>query len=234
MDINNVEQTLTSVNDFDLKKTKAQDIMINNERKDYYMSFVGVIKCKDGILAFGDKRSSLNEKLDIERGSVQKVFYNDKYVVCTFGNNTLMFNNIESILSELIEKEKLNYNDFIKKFIYALKMNNDKREFNLIIHQFDNDKIEHITFNNFKIENIKISYNVLWCINLITPIIESYIKNKNINFKYMSYEEIIALFKENIVPICKTIDDTKLYIGVSPEFDFIYKEKDKKPIKLSI
>lgn len=79
------------------------------------MSFVGIIKCKDGVLAFGDKRSPLNEELDVKRGNIQKIF-----------------------------------------------------------------------------------------------------------------------FKENVIPICKTIDNTKLYIGISPEFDFVYKEKDKKPIKLSI
>lgn len=67
----------------------------NNERE-YYMSFVGIIKCQDGLVAFGDSKSTSNRndpfggiRKDPNKDRVQKVFSNDDFLLCTFGVNTI-------------------------------------------------------------------------------------------------------------------------------------------------
>lgn len=71
------------------------------------MSFVGMRICKDGIVAWGDSKGTIQDKfgnmyLDENRGYIRKVFKNskDKYLIATFGNNSLpseIFNKIEHI-----------------------------------------------------------------------------------------------------------------------------------------
>ncbi|MBS7007439.1 hypothetical protein [Anaerostipes sp.] len=56
------------------------------------MSFVGMILCEDGIVAFGDSKSSKDGKLgtlryDKERGDVKKVLMESDYIFTTFGDN---------------------------------------------------------------------------------------------------------------------------------------------------
>lgn len=60
------------------------------------MSFVGMRICKDGIVAWGDSKGTIQDEfgnmyLDKNREDIRKVFKNkkEKYLIATFGNNTL-------------------------------------------------------------------------------------------------------------------------------------------------
>lgn len=60
------------------------------------MSFVGIRICKDGFVAWGDSKGTIQDKfgnmyLDKDRGDIRKVFKNKKgkYLIATFGNNAL-------------------------------------------------------------------------------------------------------------------------------------------------
>ena len=59
------------------------------------MSFVGMILCEDGIVAFGDSKSSKDAKLgnlryDEERGYVKKILMDSDYILTAFGDNQFL------------------------------------------------------------------------------------------------------------------------------------------------
>lgn len=94
------------------------------------MSFVGMRVCSDGIVAWGDSKSSRedvfgNAYFDKKRGIIQKVFKNEKgkYLISTFGANTIEAetkNNeiyMEDWLRENVEKHESVY-QLIEDFTY--------------------------------------------------------------------------------------------------------------------
>lgn len=71
-----------------------------NMRKDLNnMSFVGLAICKNGIIGFGDSKSSRFDELgnlveDIRKIPVQKVFKTNNYILAICGNNQLSINGV--------------------------------------------------------------------------------------------------------------------------------------------
>lgn len=179
------------------------------ERNKNDMSFVGLLKCKEGIVAFGDSKSSLNDgngTLYEEQGRItRKVFKNDKFIFVTFGSNKYIINNKEDNLENLLDRELLNgtsdaksyfenlYNKLgetfktwpkeIYRFIYGEKENNEYFLYSIIINN------EGIIY-----EDILKTTN---CIHNTTPMCPSSIK---IN-QYVA----INLLKDNARTLVETV-----------------------------
>ena len=106
------------------------------------MSFVGIQNTSFGLIAFGDSKASkrynngyLEE--DVERGKIQKVFKNNKFIVAIHGNNELFSinnkQNIEDYFSQYLSPD-ISYNDFFNLLFMRLSL--DKTEYNDGIYHF--------------------------------------------------------------------------------------------------
>ena len=120
----------TNINRLDASQQipESFDISISQVHTDFKqegasMSFVGICKCKDGLVAFGDSKSSKQDLLGgfFEDGVADrvKVFKGKSFLVTTYGLNQIMVlprhpENLESVIGHMIEcSEK--YGDFLFK-----------------------------------------------------------------------------------------------------------------------
>lgn len=99
----------------------------NSIRKDMNkVSFVGLHNTREGIIAFADSKASREYKgkfrEDTERGIIQKVFKNDKFIFVYHGNNEL-FKERMKIEDYIINNlGSLSYYDFFKSLLIRLKI----------------------------------------------------------------------------------------------------------------
>lgn len=101
--------------------------MSTTVRKDMdKVSFVGMHNTREGIIAFADSKASREYKgefiEDTERGRIQKVFKNDKFIFVYHGNNELFKERMkieDYIISNL---GSFNYFDFFNSLLIRLKM----------------------------------------------------------------------------------------------------------------
>ncbi|MFR1888344.1 MAG: hypothetical protein ACLSX0_01070 [Anaerostipes caccae] len=108
------------------------------------MSFVGMILCEDGIVAFGDSKSSKDVKLgllrhDEERGDVKKVLMESAYILTTFGDNQFLDEyerkiNLEDWLKSEM-KRTMDYRHLVFRLQEVLSFNhqNDCKNYHFLI-----------------------------------------------------------------------------------------------------
>ena len=74
----------------------SEKLMVNNqERENEPMSFTGVVVCLDGVLAFGDSRSTLKDEFGTskkENDTTRKVFRKNDFIMTASGRNTIYVN----------------------------------------------------------------------------------------------------------------------------------------------
>lgn len=133
------------------------------KRKDEkMMSFVGIMKSHFGLVAFGDSKSSCfdvaGHPYEDKNREVKKVFKSNDFLLVSYGTNTVVRDNKEMYLEDLITslfEDSKNFECFIKElnrelvqsyyygkeyhFIYGLKNDN-----NYIINTIDMKKDETI------------------------------------------------------------------------------------------
>lgn len=131
------------------------------------MSFVGMAICDDGIVAFGDSKSSHIDVLgnyceDSTRGNIKKVFLSKGYVLTTCHANTFFNQNnalvkIEDYITETI-KEFDSYYDFMENLLCQLSANQEN-QYNLYKFMIGGkDKIGYF-IQYIDIESFKHLYN---------------------------------------------------------------------------
>ena len=158
---------------------KTQNDIINARNEADNMSFVGIIKCKEGFYAFADERSTRYGRVDSIRPFVKKIFSNDSLILVTSGNNEIFdFGDVtplEQILNRLIEQENNNLHDFVSKFKKTLDDKGDTRRFDFIA--LEKDKIN---LSAFHFENC-----------------QYYLENYSSNYEYRGATWILPLFKNS-------------------------------------
>ena len=79
---------------------------INKERNEKQMSYVGLMKSKNGIVAFGDSRSSENKNgtLYIVDDNTKKVFQHSKFIFVAFDSNIYVEDKKQYPLSRLLDE----------------------------------------------------------------------------------------------------------------------------------
>ena len=94
-------------------------ILYNNEKKgENNMSLVGLFKCGNGIVGFGDYKSTKRLNFFVkeeENRETKKVFKNNKFIFVTFGFNEILVNNNKTRLEDYISsnlKEDTNCDEF--------------------------------------------------------------------------------------------------------------------------
>lgn len=194
------------------------------------MSFVGFIRCIDGILAFGDTKGT-RDKFQPEseaRGKIKKVFQNEHLILVTFGNNEIGFEQkpIEIIIEDLILKKQLDAFSFIKIFTDILTQKNDQREFNFLVYNKKTDSFHELFFkeSNSKYNAITKNYisrgvlfyqNTFEELNMTQYFIKQSLKECKEHFNYI-YSKLI-----------KQLDETGFYNAVGLPFyfeEYYYKE----------
>lgn len=109
------------------------------------MSFVGIIRCVDGLVAFGDTKSSMQSPLGTwyeETGRVaRKVFGSRCFLLTAFGNNRIKHRNhtdvyLEDFLATFIEDE-MNIQEFLFTFMEYLKTVQETRPYEFIVGYWD-------------------------------------------------------------------------------------------------
>lgn len=143
-------------NDYYHSTTSVQNVFHYNnyykEKKENgeNMSFVGMRICKDGIVAWGDSKSSIidtfgNMSLEKGRGEIRKVFKNNenKYLIATHEKNTLFYKSfsktefMEDWLFDHVDKAKTPY-ELIDDFAYNLQRDcNSQMLYSFIIGSYD-------------------------------------------------------------------------------------------------
>lgn len=89
-----------------LEKEPQKEYTQNNDDEVKDMSIVGIFKCSDGVLGFGDTKGTVNRKeYDKERGIIKKVFQNDYLILITYGNNKVGDEKLEDILERIVVEE---------------------------------------------------------------------------------------------------------------------------------
>ena len=89
-----------------LEKEPQKEYTQNNDDEIKDMSVVGIFKCSDGVLGFGDTKGTVNRKeYDKERGIIKKVFQNDYLILITYGNNKVGDEKLEDILERIVVEE---------------------------------------------------------------------------------------------------------------------------------
>lgn len=105
------------------------------------MSFIGMKICNNGIVAFGDSKSSkyINGCLtcDKERGEIQKIFKHDNFIISTWGINEIIVNNnkvdwIEDVMNLILSSCK-DKEDFLEQFKNYLFDSKNIQEFHFLI-----------------------------------------------------------------------------------------------------
>lgn len=103
-------------------------LMVNNqERENEPMSFTGVMVCLDGVLAFGDSRSTLKDEFGTpkkENDTTRKVFKINDFIMTASGRNTIYVNGQNTTMEDFIEKNKERFKtpyDFIDIFCRTVR-----------------------------------------------------------------------------------------------------------------
>lgn len=108
----------------------------NRIQEDNYMSFVGMVICEDGVLTFGDTRSSKKDELGnfvFEKGrEAKKVFSGNDFLLCTWGTNQYhdfygRMIPIENLISKLVETA-IDPIDFLDAFANQVSQNPEDRQ----------------------------------------------------------------------------------------------------------
>lgn len=116
---------------FNKMKTSSQTCLNIGamESKGMNMSFVGMIICTNGIVAFGDSKASRmysdgHLEIDTKRGSVPKIFANDTFIFVTHGCNEMFslhrMENIENYIQSKLEPT-ITYEEFFRRFYHDLR-----------------------------------------------------------------------------------------------------------------
>lgn len=102
--------------------TPEQLVERDREREKEQMSFTGVVVCTDGIVAFGDSRSTLRDEFGTPRklnDTTRKVFRINDFIMTASGRNTIYVNGqdttMEAFITENAERFRTPY-DFIDMF----------------------------------------------------------------------------------------------------------------------
>lgn len=121
------------------------------------MSFVGMAICSDGIVAFGDSKSTKmrNEEYreDFYRGHISKVFKHQSFVLSTWGNNEIIVNNykieyIEDVIEMLLIQAD-NHTSFLELFKQYLLESKCILEYSFLIGYFAD--------NHYHVEEYKVN-----------------------------------------------------------------------------
>lgn len=200
------------------------------------MSVCGIIKCKDGILAFADRKASrrVNEVLfeDKDRGLIQKVFENEKLIVTTCGNNQLdNYYYIENAINEILMNTK-NIKDFINEFEKYINLNNNKLYEIMICEKNKTTDIFTLQFQNGRVKTIIRNDALVFGANDIykTVLMQFFDKIKSYN-NGLYYSLSVRDMKEKIRLILDSAtilyNEILSYNSVSKEIDFVlYKNDD--------
>lgn len=123
----------------------------NSERITATMSFVGLIRCRNGILAFSDSKTSRRDTQgrlfeDIERGYVPKIFINSQCVFVTCGSNELASKSeyLETFIKENL-KEK-SFDEFLNGFVDKIRQESMQieREYLFLVGKKDSAYFEAV------------------------------------------------------------------------------------------
>lgn len=102
--------------------TPEQWVERDREREREQMSFTGVVVCTNGIVAFGDSRSTLRDEFGTPRklnDTTRKVFRINDFIMTASGRNTIYVNGqdttVEAFITENAERFSTPY-DFIDIF----------------------------------------------------------------------------------------------------------------------
>lgn len=131
--------------------------------KEPNMSFIGIKLCLDGIVAFGDGKSSRrdcfgNLCLDDKNSTVQKVFQSPDYVLTAFGNNEIPGEiniKLEKWVSENLNRFHTPY-ELVQCFMEFIAFH---RQFHLDYHFIAGGKDD----NGYYIQSFDIVNNQLLC-----------------------------------------------------------------------
>lgn len=89
------------------------------------MSFVGLLFSKEGIIGFGDSKTSVSNATgleeDYQRGHIQKVFTSSKFIVATHGFNQVITSDNKILNIEDIIYSATHMNNTIDELIEYLK-----------------------------------------------------------------------------------------------------------------
>lgn len=127
-------------------KKKADDKMETKKKGNDDMSFVGIIVLNDGLIAFGDSKSSLrdmNGKLYEDKDRrVQKIFWYGRKMLVTHGINQIKLHddrmyNLEYYINDCIEKE-ISLDDMLEGIHESCSVMRDG-----CIYQFMTGEINH-------------------------------------------------------------------------------------------
>lgn len=212
-------------------------------KKEWYdsMSFVGFVKCSNGILAFGDTKGTIDDfSCDTRERNIKKVFQNDSIMLVTYGNNEVRYASddveflylvseykrdkyvlqtvyLENILEDFIVKQKMDLFSFELSFQKLLFKAHEENTYNFIAY---NKKTN--TFHEFKINTKEVIYNSDFCYErgstyYVNCMEELY---RNNNFSKITVNEAKRLFNKTFTKLVKLLDKTPFYNPVGLPFTF--------------
>lgn len=141
------------------------------KKEDIKMSFVGVYVCDDGLVAFGDSKSSkqtlLGSFMSNEDNNVKKVFKGHDFLAVTYGLNEILeaphvIARLEKVIEPMI-KQAYDYKDFLfllhnhlqevnesdkYTFIFGVK---DKKGYQVVRYAVSNMSIEYMGGPNWRL-----------------------------------------------------------------------------------
>lgn len=200
--------------------------MTKNEREFCDMSFVGIIRCKDGTLGFADKKSTLNNGEEIGR-VCKKIFKNNKFLLTTSGNNMCGTRWLEDVIEELILPDD-RLEDFFKKFDSYQKENFGLNDYLFEAYVFENKTLWRVyvkyTINFF--QNAQVVYSgddeFVQALNSKTAELK---KNDETEYKHIQMNITCEEMKEVITTLVeeqiKFFENSNRYCSVGKDIEYI-------------
>lgn len=180
---------------------------LQKESENKHMSLVGIIKTKNGIVAFADTKSTL---YDVNGGPkeennriVKKMFINPKFIITTYGNNKCIENNswvpLETLINKIIKKEYNSVSDFLDSLNEMLKKTyatDNNIVYNFIVSEKDADDDFYVadftlSKSGCRLNNINYNYAVTHCRTPCCPLGLNPIIDENLEFTRKGAELLV-------------------------------------------
>lgn len=106
--------------EFDNSKNKCYSY--RNDKENDKMSIVGFVRCKNGVLAFSDSKSTQDYKPQKGREQIDKIYWGKDVVIANYGQNEINGIPFEQLIPNLLNENKVrDYLDFIEVFTSYVK-----------------------------------------------------------------------------------------------------------------
>lgn len=210
--------------------TPEQRVERDREREKEQMSFTGVVVCTDGIVAFGDSRSTLRDEFGTPRklnDTTRKVFRINDFIMTASGRNTIYVNGqdttVEAFITENAERFRTPY-DFIDIFSRTVSPANGTYYFRFGVR--NNNETGIIAFDNM---DGRISYmpkrtNIGAAFYDTIPVYTESFKN-NVHLTGMTTEEASTVIEDWIRHETEYVDShyDYNYVGLPLQIEILKK-----------